>query len=88
MDTMQGVDELPERDIVDINTISYCDLFLDFIISAEICILNGRKCTRNDFTRVGSTGSSVVDYCLVPCDNLINFKNFMVTRAATLFLGL
>ena len=43
MDTIQGVDELPERDIVDKTTNSYCDLFLDFIISAEICILNGRK---------------------------------------------
>ena len=47
---------------------SYCDIVIDFLISTNVCILNGRNFVTNDFSYLSSNGgASVVDYCLVPC---------------------
>lgn len=65
-DYIEGVDNLCQRDV---------------LISVNCCILNGRNFVNNDFTCVSTKGCSVVDYCIVPYDNLNLFKDFCVIRA-------
>ena len=83
-DHIAGTDVLPERHIVYFNTNSLAGTFLQLLISSEFCILNGRNSTINDFTRIRTTGRSVVDYCLVPLEQLRYFTDFAATRATTL----
>ena len=71
--------------MIDFNINSLADTFLQLLISSEFCILNGRNSTISDFTRIGTTGKSVVVYCLVPHEQLRYFTDFAVTRATTLF---
>ena len=63
---ISGADYVPLREVMDGKVNSYADLFLDFAIGAELCVSNGRGNYHNEFTRIGTTGSSVVDYGLVP----------------------
>ncbi|CAC5356045.1 unnamed protein product [Mytilus coruscus] len=83
-DYIQGIDLLPERNVVDFTPNSYGDLFCEFLSNINCCILNGRNFFNNDFTFVSSRGSSVVDYCVVPYEKLSFFQNFEVIRARTL----
>ena len=84
-DYIQGIDYLPERNVVDFTPNSYGEIFCEFLSNINCCILNGRNCIKNDFTFVSTRGSSVVDYCVVPYENLSCFTNFEVLRARTLF---
>lgn len=47
-DFINGVDNIPIRNVVDFKTNSYGELFVDFMINANMCMLNGRNCTNND----------------------------------------
>ena len=69
-DYIQGIDLLPERNVVDFTPNSYGELFCDFLSNINCCILNGRNFINNDYTFVSTRGSSVVDYCVVPYENL------------------
>ncbi|CAG2255414.1 unnamed protein product [Mytilus edulis] len=80
-DYIEGVDNLCQRNVIDFKCNSYCNAFIDFLISAYCCILNGRNFVNNDYTCVSTKGCSVVDYCIVPYDNLNLFKDFCVIRA-------
>ncbi|VDI17339.1 Hypothetical predicted protein [Mytilus galloprovincialis] len=80
-DYIEGVDNLCQRNVIDFKCNSYCNAFIDFLISAYCCILNGRNFVNNDYTFVSTKGCSVVDYCIVPYDNLNLFKDFCVIRA-------
>jgi len=42
-DYISGVDVLPERNTVDFTVNSYGELFIDFLINTNWCILNGRN---------------------------------------------
>ena len=75
-DVILGVDVLPECDIIDFNKNQYCDIFTDFLISTNMCILNGRNSKFNNFTIVSSKGSAVVDYVLEPYEQLSRYYNF------------
>ncbi len=83
-DFIRGIDVIPERNVIDFYNNSYGDIFIDFLTNANLCILNGRNCIRNDFTFVSTRGLSVVDYCLVPYERLVDFSDFSVTRASAL----
>ena len=83
-DFIAGVDTLPQRDVVDYSKNQHGSLFIDFLISTNMCILNGRNCKHNDFTSVSSKGSAVVDYVLVPYECLNRFKQFEVLLATEL----
>lgn len=63
---IDGVDTIPQRHMVDYNKNQYCDVFIDFLISTNLCILNGINFKTNNFTSVSLKGSAVVDYVLVP----------------------
>lgn len=81
-DFIAGVDTLPERDIIDFTKNQYCDIFTDFLISTNMCILNGRNSKKNNYTSVSAKGSAVVDYVLVPYEHLCKYNNFEVILSA------
>ena len=83
-DFIEGVDNLPIRTALDFTHNAYSDVFIDFLINVNCCIVNGRNSIQDDFTYVSTRGSSVVDYCLVPYENLFNISNFSVKRASSL----
>ena len=76
-DYIVGVDEIPERDVVDFSCNWYGEIFIVFLINANYCMLNGRNFVKNDFTSVSGRGSAVVDYCIVSHDSLPAFENLM-----------
>lgn len=80
LDFMEGVDELPNREVVDFKCNSYGEHLCDFLLSSSCCILNGRNSTKNDFTSFNSVGQSVVDYCFLPIEAKDNFTDFQVHR--------
>ncbi|WAR24259.1 hypothetical protein MAR_037928, partial [Mya arenaria] len=76
-------DCIPERDIIDYHISPYCDAFLDFLLSANLCILNGRNCIKNDYTSISTKGCAVVDYCLVPYEQLNRYEHFNLLQKST-----
>ena len=83
-DFIAGVDNICERNIVDFKTNYYGNVLLEFLINSNLCLLNGRNFTHNDFTSISAKGSSVVDYCIVSQDDLSLFSEFMVVRVIDL----
>ena len=67
-DFIVGIDSLPERNVVDFKTNSSGDILIEFLINANMCMLNGRNCVNNDFTSISTKGCSVVDFCIVSHD--------------------
>lgn len=84
-DYIEGVDIVAERNVVDFTSNSYGELLIQFLISANCCMLNGRNYCKNDFTCVSTKGLSVVDYLIVPHENLHWFSDSTVTRSKDLF---
>ena len=84
-DYIEGVDMMEEREVVDTKENAYCDLFCDFLVSANCVVLNGRKNSLNDFTCVSTRGHSVVDYIVMPHHLIDEYSNFEVFRASALF---
>ncbi len=74
------MDQIPEREVIDVTGNQYGEKFEEFLISSKCCVLNGRNriCTLNDFTSISSKGLAVVDYCIVPYGNLDTFSDFEV----------
>lgn len=83
-DFIPGVDDVIVRNVVDFKTNQYYDTFLDFLISTNFCVLNGKKYKHNDFTSVSTRGCAVVDYCLIPYEQLYRYTNFDVKRSTTM----
>ena len=55
---------------------------IDFLLSSNCCILNGRNTVNNDFTY---RDISVIDYCIMPYEQLNYFRDFQVHRSMDLF---
>ncbi|CAC5421363.1 unnamed protein product [Mytilus coruscus] len=83
-DFIQGIDQLTERNITDFTANSYSEIFSEFLSTVNCCVLNWRYPNHEDFTYVSTKGSPVVDYCVVPYENLFHYKNFKVIRASDL----
>lgn len=85
-DFIAGVDSIPERQVIDFTTNKYGELLCEFLIDSSCCMLNGRNpvLSSNNFTCVRSQGASVVDYCLVPYDDLSEFTEFKVLKVSDL----
>ncbi len=60
-DYIEGIDDVPSRNVVDHGVNRYGDLFLDFLTDVNCCVLNGRNYQMNDLT---SSNATVVDYCV------------------------
>ena len=83
-DYIAGVDNIPVRSDIDKKSNRYGEFFCDFLSSVNYCMLNGRCGTQNDFTYVSPLGTSVVDYCIVPYEDIGKFTNFRVDRMSSL----
>ena len=83
-DFITGIDSVCQRDVLDYTSNRYGQLFIEFLINCNMCMLNGRNCIKNDFTSVSSKGCSVVDYCIASHDQLSDFQDFKVVRASEL----
>ncbi|CAC5379308.1 unnamed protein product [Mytilus coruscus] len=81
-DSITGIDNLPDRHVVDFQCNSYGKVFCEFLTDVSCCILNGRNTILNDYTYVSTRGLSVVDYCVVPYEMLDIFNKFKVTRTS------
>ena len=73
-------DSLPNRVIIDTATPNtHGRELIDFLKDVGMVVLNGRGPSSNDsFTYIGTNGSSVVDYCLVPIEQWHVFEHFSV----------
>ncbi|VDH92415.1 Hypothetical predicted protein [Mytilus galloprovincialis] len=83
-DFIPGVDDIIERDVIDYVSNAYGEILCDFLINSNCCILNGRNTKRNNYTYVSTRGSSVVDYCIVPYENVCRFTDFEVSTMSEL----
>ena len=70
-------DENVDRCSVDMVNNDQGEMLVECMKSTGLCFVNGRQ-GADEFTCISSKGRSVVDYCLVPCEELSNTKNFMV----------
>ena len=83
-DFIEGIDDVPNRNIIDYTSNDYGAVLLEFLINSNFCVLNGRNYIKNDFTCIRPQGCSVVDYCLVSHTDLSMFKDFTITRPSEL----
>jgi hypothetical protein len=51
-DYICGVDNIEKRNVIDYKVNSYGHLFTEFLINCNMCMLNGRNNSKNDFTCV------------------------------------
>ena len=84
-DFIEGVDNLSMRRHLEKDTNKHCEPFIDFLLGAKMCILNGRSEGKNDFTYVTAHGKSVVDYCLTFIDHLNYIKSCDVLHVKEIF---
>ena len=83
-DFIEGVDTIQSRHVIDFTSNKNGELLCEFLIDINCCILNGRNMTSNDYTCIKSQGASVVDYCLVPHEDLDKFTQFKVHKVTDL----
>ena len=76
-DYIEGVDEVRPRDILDFTCNSNGDLLINFLVDCGLCMLNGRIGV-NEYTHVSHRGKSVVDYVLVPYEQLLRIDSFEI----------
>ena len=76
-DFIEGVDDIIDRESIDDCENSYCNFFMEFLISANFCMLNGRLGT-NNFTSISEKGKAVVDYICIPHSQLSEHTDFQV----------
>ncbi len=77
-DYIEGIDSISERHVVYFDINSYGGNLIEFLTDSNCCVVNGRNSICDDFTCIGSTGRSVVDYCITPHETLGPFSVFSV----------
>jgi hypothetical protein len=80
-DFIEGIDVIPEREVIDFTSNMYGDKLIQFLIDSSMFVLNGRNTIQNDYTSISTKGCAVVDYCIVSQEFLNIFKDFNVLRA-------
>lgn len=74
-----GACTIPCRSVVDMSSPNgHGRDLIDFLLTNNMCMLNGRGIYQNTYTSISTRGSAVVDYCLVPIQCYDDFKNFEV----------
>ena len=76
------LDSVPTRKPnVDSVSNQHGDELLDFLLETKMCILNGRTNSEfdNDFTFCHTRGKSVVDYIIVPHDQVSEYSDLTIT---------
>ena len=83
-DYVEGVDDAPPRSSLDTVDEEYGDMFIEFLVDCNMCMLNGRVGQQNDFTFVSTRGKSVVDYVCLPHEQLSFCSDFKVHRVVNI----
>ena len=81
-DYIEGVDKVPPRVCIDTTENGYGQDFIDFCIDCNMCVLNGRFGSSDDFTCISTRGRSVVDYIVLPHEHLPLVSDFKVHRVS------
>lgn len=68
--------EIPERRVIDREHNTHGKKLLNLLRSLGLCTLNGRG--RENSTHISTTGSSVVDYCIVDAEDYNRYSSFAV----------
>lgn len=82
-DFIEGVDPVPPRTVLDEKCNAYGYQFIDFLVDCNLCMVNGRV-GRDNFTCISPLGKSVVDYVLIPQENLSKCRDFDVLTMSEL----
>ena len=86
-DFIEGVDYVPLRAIIDEYSNNLGDQLIEFLVDCNLCMLNGRKGS-HDFTNISCKGKSVVDYVIIPHEQLNNIIDFKVHTMSSLISDL
>ena len=77
VDYIEGVDDLPQKDILDFSKTAHGQSFCNYLIDSNCCILNGRIDTqKNNYTSISTKGKAVVDYFAIPYTSLQFIESF------------
>ena len=72
--------QVSPREHIDKSVNSHGKPPLDFLLTSDMCVLNGRSGLEgNQYTSISIRGMAVVDYCLVPHEDLANYQDITVT---------
>lgn len=77
-DTIHDVDLVNLRDVIDYTSNKHGEALLDFLIESRMVVTNGRVQGTNNFTSISVKGKSVVDYFVVPIENVSMCSSFNV----------
>ncbi|CAG2193097.1 unnamed protein product [Mytilus edulis] len=81
------IDCIPERKIVDEIKKSFGEHLINFLKDTKCCMLNGRgENVKNNFTYVSNLRKSVVDYMIVPYNELAQYKNIEIKLISDIIL--
>jgi hypothetical protein len=83
-DYIKGLDEINARQVIDNKVNRYGELLIDFLVSSNCCIVNGRN-GKNGFTSLSIKGKAVVDYCITSYENLHMISDFAITNAKDVY---
>ncbi len=81
-DAISEIDNVCERKAIDLGINRHGTVLNEFLLDGKLCTVNGRLCVENDnFTFIDPQGRSVVDYFIVPVENMGRCKSFSVNTA-------
>ena len=84
-DFITEIDNIPHHYVIEKVCNKHGNVCHDFLLDSKFCIVNGRISPEfNNFTSISPKGSAVVDYFMVPIDNLSTCKQFKVHTARNL----
>lgn len=72
------------RELIDVTENHYGNILVDFLVDSNFCMVNGRVGNNDNFTCVSKKGRSVVDYVLIPHENLHSVSDFKVNLISDL----
>ena len=70
--------------MIDFMPNKYGELLCELLIDANCCISTGRNCTKNNNKCIKPQGISVVDYCIIPHEDLNKYAEFTVSTVSDL----
>ena len=81
-DCIESVDNIDYRKVLDYNVNKYGHFLIDFLLSSNMCMLNGRNSSIDEYSCITPAGTSVVGYCLVTHERLKFFTDCKVTKVS------
>ena len=78
-DVIVDIDAVDKRAVLDSTKNQHGQCLIDFLLESRLCIVNGRVNKENDnYTCISAKGKSVVDYIIVPHNDIKHCTSFCV----------